>query len=85
MSYCYNDARMDEETKVLLAIQEMDDTTLFKLASEAKGREEDEWAEWLLTKARKVQKELWAYDEAKDNALVWSNETNLRWPHTNLK
>lgn len=67
MSYTIVDARLDEETRILNAIAEDDDITLFILAEDNKRRGNDEFAEYLKLQARKARDNQWAYDESVDN------------------
>ena len=57
----------DEQETIFTAIKRDDEITLYRLANYHSGQGNDEYAEWLLTQARKAQRNNWAYDEANDN------------------
>ena len=57
----------DEQDTIFRAIAANDDTTLYRLANYHSGKGNDEYAGWLLTQARKAQRNNWAYDEAVGN------------------
>lgn len=65
----YQQAVAEENERIATAIEENDAATLYILANNYAEQGDDEMAFHLLTKARRAQRNEWAYDEAVDNAL----------------
>lgn len=67
MSYSMKEANEERSQEVTTALQTRDSEALYQLAALYKEEGEDEYAETLLMAAKKIDREDWAYDEAKDN------------------
>lgn len=69
MSYSPKQAIDERNIDVWHALKEDDAEKLYHLAAQFKEEGDDENAASLLAIARKIEKDEWAYDEAKDNEL----------------
>jgi hypothetical protein len=70
MSYSNQEAKDERDQEVSEAMQTRDSEALYHLAGLYKEEGEDEYAETLIMAAKKIDREDWAYDEAKDNSLT---------------
>jgi hypothetical protein len=70
MSYSPKQAKDDRDQEVTEALQTRDTEALYRLAGLYKEENEDEYAETLIMAAKKIDREDWAYDEAKDEGLL---------------
>lgn len=69
MSYSSRQAIDERQTEIFEALRTRDSEALYHLASMEKEEGNDEVAEELLQQAKKIDREDWSYDEAKDNEL----------------
>lgn len=67
MSYSIREASAEQQQAIVAAINFRDSEALCKLAQIVKEQGDDEQAEALLTEARKIEKEDWAYDNSINN------------------
>lgn len=67
MSYSIYEASAEQQQAIVAAINSRDSEALYQLAQIVKEQGDDEQAEDLLTEARKIEKEDWAYDNAIGN------------------
>lgn len=67
MSYSIQYANAEQTQAIVAAINSRDSEALYRLAGIMKEQGDDENAEALLTEARKIEKEDWAYDNAMGN------------------
>lgn len=67
MSYSIREASAEFTQMIVAAINSRDSEALVKLAQIVKEQGDDEQAEDLLTEAKRIEKENWAYDEAIGN------------------
>ena len=67
MSYSIYEADVEQQQDIVAAINSRDSEALVKLAQIVKEQGDDEQAEALLTEAKRIEKENWAYDEAIGN------------------
>jgi hypothetical protein len=70
MSYSPRHAQTERDQEVTEALQTRDSGALYRLAGLYKEEGEDEYAETLIMAAKKIDREDWAYDEAKDEGLL---------------
>lgn len=70
MSYSIDKAKDERQLEIEEAINARNSEALYHLAGLEKEEGNDEVAEDLLTRAKKIDREDWAYDEAKDNELT---------------
>ena len=69
MSYSIDKARDERQVEISDALRTRDSEALYHLAGLEKEEGNDEVAEELYKQAKKIDREDWAYDEAKDNEL----------------
>lgn len=70
MSYTIKEAQGEQEQAIATALQTRDSEALYQLAAQIKEQGDDEEAERLFVIARGLDREDWAYDEAKDEGLI---------------
>jgi hypothetical protein len=69
MSYSPRQAVDERQAEVWTATKEEDAERLYQLAAQFKEEGEDELADELHKIARRIERDEWAYDEARDNEL----------------
>lgn len=67
MSYSIREAGAEQQQAIVAAINSRDSEALYNLAQIVKEQGDDEQAEVLLTEAKKIDREDWAYDNAIGN------------------
>ena len=67
MSFTIQDARAEEATMIMNAVTMEDSEKLFTIANILEGNEEFEFANYVRTLAKGIERNIWAHDELRDN------------------